>query len=64
MKFFLDLTDRRLPYIKKYLEDNKREVESFNKEDVSLINSGDIIIVSPAFKWNETLAQVILRLTL
>ncbi len=59
MKFFLDLTDRRLPYIKKYLEDNKREVKSFNKEDVSLINSGDIIIVSPAFKWNETLVNSI-----
>lgn len=57
MKFFLDLTDKRLPFVKEYLQKNKKQVENFNKEDVSNINSEDVIIVSPAFKWSETLVN-------
>ena len=59
MKFFLDLTDKRLPFVKDYLQQQKKQVEGFNKEDMSYINSGDVIIVSPAFKWNETLVNAL-----
>ncbi|MBQ9792210.1 MAG: hypothetical protein IJW32_00485 [Clostridia bacterium] len=59
MKFFLDLSDRRLPFVKEYLQQTNKQVESFNKEDVSNIYPGDVIVVSPAFKWNETLVNAL-----
>lgn len=57
MKIFLDLNDRRLIYVKEYLSLQNYETEKFNIEDVSNVTSEDKIIVSPAFKFDETLIK-------
>jgi len=59
MKFFLDTTDRRLPYVKVQLKKLGYKVEDFDFFDLDYICAGDYIIFSPAFKWTIELAKKI-----
>ena len=57
VKIFLDLKDKRFPYIDEYLINKKYVTDFFDKDNVSEIKSGDIVFVSPAFKFENQLIK-------
>ena len=57
MKFILYLKDKRLIYVDEYLKTKGYKTQEFNESDLSNIVEGDIVVLSPAFKWNENLVN-------
>ncbi len=57
MKFYLDSKDRRLPFVEKFLKEKGHNTLKFSEENIHNIVSGDILILAPAFKWNEDLVN-------
>ena len=57
MKFFLDTTDRRLPYSKRKLKKLGYEVGDLDIFDMSKIKKDDYIILSPAHRWSCEIAK-------
>lgn len=53
MKFFLYLKDKRLPFVNEYLKTNNYLTEEFNEDNLIAIQKGDIVVLSPAYKWSE-----------
>ena len=57
MKFILYLKDRRLVYVQEHLSQKGYKTISFDEDKLNEIEPSDIVILSPAFKWNETLVD-------
>lgn len=57
MKFILYLKDKRIVYVQEYLNSKGYETQEFNQNNLTKITQGDVVILSPAFKWNETLVN-------
>ena len=57
MKYVLYLKDKRLPFVKEYLENKGCETVCFEENNLNKITAKDVVILSPAFKWNETLVK-------
>lgn len=57
MNIFLDDNDKRLVYVKRFLEKQKFNTLVFNQDNIHSITAGDFIILAPAFKWNEDLVN-------
>lgn len=57
MNFYLDFNDKRLPYVYEMLKNKKINAFKFDFENTLNISKGDVVVLSPAFKWNEELAN-------
>ena len=57
MNFYLDLNDKRLPFVSNLLKEAGENTCVFNFENCTGLNKGDVVVLSPAFKWNEAQAQ-------
>lgn len=57
MNFYLDFNDKRLPYVYDMLKIKKLNAFKFEFENTLNISKGDVVVLSPAFKWNEELAN-------
>lgn len=57
MKFLLDLKDRRLPYVKENLKKSGHSTLEFSQENLSKLQAGDFIVLSPAYKWSVDIAK-------
>lgn len=57
MKFYLDRKDRRLPFVEKFLKNKGYETALFSEENIVNICAKDVVILPPAFKWNEYIAS-------
>lgn len=57
MKFYLDFKDKRLPFVEDYLKLNGYETDIFSEVNISKIKDNDVIVLPPAFKWNEILVN-------
>ena len=54
MKFFLYLKDKRLPYVEGYLKQRNFLTKAFDEQELQEIQKGDFVILSPAYKWSES----------
>ena len=59
MNFIIDISDNRLVYVNNFLKEKGFVVKKFLSNDFSNINEGDSLILSPAFKWNESLVKTL-----
>ena len=57
MNFFLDLNDRRLPFVQNKLKGLEYKTLNFNNENLAKIKQGDFVVLSPAYKWTIEMAQ-------
>ena len=57
MNFYLDFNDKRLPYVYDMLKNKNIKIFKFDFENTFNISNGDVVVLSPAFKWNEELAN-------
>jgi dipicolinate synthase subunit A len=51
-RYFLDLKDRRLVFVKKMLEEKGEQVLDF-ESNLALVLPTDVCVVSPAYKWQS-----------
>ena len=54
MKFFLYLKDKRLPYVEEYLKQRNFLTKAFDEQELQEIQKGDFVILSPAYKWSDS----------
>ncbi|MBQ3047986.1 MAG: hypothetical protein IJD48_03115 [Clostridia bacterium] len=52
MTYYLDFNDRRLPYVQSLLKADGVKTDVFSIENLSKIKKEDVIVLSPAYKWN------------
>lgn len=57
MNFYLDLSDKRLPFVSSFLKESGVKSLGFNFESNTQMQEGDVLVLSPAFKWTENQAQ-------
>jgi len=57
MNFYLDFNDRRLPYVYDFLKNDGYKTYIFSDENISKMNTRDVLVLSPAYKWKEETAK-------
>ncbi len=53
MKFFLEMKDKRINYLSFKIAKLNYKVIDYDEKNVNLISVNDILVVSPAHKWNQ-----------
>ena len=59
MNYYLDFNDKRLPFVYQMLIEQGYKAFKLDFENTKSIKKGDVVVLSPAFKWKEENAKAL-----